>query len=81
LRTYVVGVDLSVTIGAPDPVRAAVATVAALDAAGFSTAIVSDVLDVDQPLPIGIVRVGGPMAFERCGGDAAGKLLDGEAAR
>jgi hypothetical protein len=74
-HTYVVVLTVATTCQADDEDQAAAGSRAALRAAGFAGAYVDEVTDVDAPLPI-VITPAGVAALERCGGGAAGKLLE-----
>jgi hypothetical protein len=75
MRTFVVALTAATTVtAATAELAAAAAAIAAVDAAGFSAGGVTDVLDIDQPVPISAIYL---TEHQRCGADngAAGKPL------
>jgi hypothetical protein len=80
MRTYVVALTIATTVTAATAELAASGAVAAVHAAGFGAGTVTDVLDVDAPLPITMLVAADESAdLERCGAvGAAGKPLESE---
>jgi len=74
MRTFVVALTAATTVTAATAELAAAAAIVAVDAAGFSAGGVTDVLDIDQPVPISAIYL---TEHQRCGADhgVAGKPL------